>query len=492
MDLYQSIYRLLEEIGPGRMMSTAYDTAWVARLAELGEPIGERGLEWLRAHQLPDGSWGAAAPRYQHDRMVSTLAAMTALARRREAQDRARLERAQSALETASRGLGSDPAGETIGFEMIVPTLVGEAEALGTIGSRDDNLLIRLTRQREAKLAALPSRMISRSVTAAFSSEMAGEDGAYVLDTKNMQEKNGSVAHSPSATAYFILHVNRQATEALGYLRNIAANPDGGVVDVAPFDVFEQAWTLWNLALTSVIDGELLGRCQPHLDFLQNAWIPQKGTGFAAEYTPSDGDVSSVTYSVLTHFGRTADVETLLSYEESDHFRCYALEANPSTSANIHMLGALGHAGLEAKHPAVQKALQFLRRVQSPQTFWLDKWHASPYYPTAQAIMACGSYDSEMTHDAARWIVETQNPDGSWGYYLPTAEETAYCLQALIFWKRHGGRGPDDVLRRGAEWLSGHAEPPYPPLWIGKCLYCPVLVVRSAVLSALTLVREEL
>jgi hypothetical protein len=47
------------------------------------------------------------------------------------------------------------------------------------------------------------------------------------------------------------------------------------------------------------------------------------------------------------------------------------------------------------------------------------------------------------------------------------------------------------VLRRGAAWLAEHAEPPYPPLWIGKCLYCPVLVVRSAVLSALMLVAQE-
>jgi hypothetical protein len=31
---------------------------------------------------------------------------------------------------------------------------------------------------------------------------------------------------------------------------------------------------------------------------------------------------------------------------------------------------------------------------------------------------------------------------------------------------------------------------PYPPLWIGKCLYNPSLVIRSAVISALALVEQ--
>jgi hypothetical protein len=32
-------------------------------------------------------------------------------------------------------------------------------------------------------------------------------------------------------------------------------------------------------------------------------------------------------------------------------------------------------------------------------------------------------------------------------------------------------------------------DKPYPPLWIGKCLYSPQLVVRSAAISALALVQ---
>jgi halimadienyl-diphosphate synthase len=40
-------------------------------------------------------------------------------------------------------------------------------------------------------------------------------------------------------------------------------------------------------------------------------------------------------------------------------------------------------------------------------------------------------------------------------------------------------------LNIGRNWLEEHMDKPYPPLWIGKCLYSPTLVVRSAVIGAM-------
>jgi halimadienyl-diphosphate synthase len=101
--------------------------------------------------------------------------------------------------------------------------------------------------------------------------------------------------------------------------------------------------------------------------------------------------------------------------------------------------------------------------------------------------MACNGYVNDLVESAFDWIVHTQNPDGSWGYYMPTAEETAYCLQALAICQRTGRSAPKDVIRRGAIWLADHQADPFPPLWIDKCLYCPDVVVRSAILTALWL-----
>ncbi|HET90017.1 MAG TPA: cyclase [Chloroflexi bacterium] len=490
MDLEKELCKLLREIGDGRMMSTAYDTAWVARLSELDEPIGKRALEWLRAHQLEDGSWGASQPYYHHDRAISTLAAINALAQQGEQQDRTRLARAKEALKKALSGLDTDPAGETIGFEMIVPTLLNEARSLGTINHQETRVIEHLTPKRSAKLAALPDGMINRFVTLGFSAEMAGSDGMQILDTQNLQEADGSVSYSPSATAYFALYVHRCDPNALEYLENIAV--DGSVPNVAPFDVFEPAWVLWNLKHIP-LDDEMMALCQPHLDFLEHNWTPGRGMGFAAHYLPKDGDCTSITYDVLTHFGRSVDLDAVLHYESPYYFRCFDLESTPSISTNTHVLSALREAGLEKGHPAVQKALRFLREARTGHPFWFDKWHASPYYTTGLAINACLGYADDVAREAVQWTISTQNEDGSWGYYdMPTAEETAYCLQALTVWNQSKNNVPPDVLINGALWLREHIDPPYPPLWIGKCLYSPVLVVRSTILSALTLVRQTM
>jgi hypothetical protein len=71
---------------------------------------------------------------------------------------------------------------------------------------------------------------------------------------------------------------------------------------------------------------------------------------------------------------------------------------------------------------------------------------------------------------------------------LATAEETAYAIQALWVWNERVSKVPKSIFKNGARWLKEHMNQPYPPLWIGKCLYNPSLVIHSAVISALTLV----
>ena len=99
------ISKLIDEIGPGHMSSTAYDTAWAARLGEVDWNLSSRSLGWLAENQLPDGSWGAKAPMYYHDRVLCTLAAMIALTYRgRRGQDKLQIERGRLALERIVSG----------------------------------------------------------------------------------------------------------------------------------------------------------------------------------------------------------------------------------------------------------------------------------------------------------------------------------------------------------------------------------------------------
>lgn len=497
MDVRQNFIEILKEAGLSKITRSSYDTAWIARLGEIDRPLSLQALNWISENQLSDGSWGASAPYYYHDRIICTLAAITALATRgRRTQDRRQIERGQQALELlgqgATRGLVADPGGATVGFEMLMPTLLAEAEALQLISRQgEQRMLGRLSRQRAAKIASLPGRLINRHVSVAFSTEMAGTEGLNLLDVENIQEANGCVAFSPAATAYFLLNV-RQDPNALAWLNKIVVN--GAVPYTTPIDVFEYGWVLWNLSLAGILDEELIRLCQPHLNALESLWIQGKGIAAVGGLSLQDGDTTAMAYDTLLRLGRRGDLSGVLYYEQGDHFRCFALESNPSLSTNVHVLGALRQAGYGAQHPTIQKILSFLAHVQTKSqngAFWFDKWHASPYYTTSHAVIECAEYANELVRPAVDWIIKTQNADGSWGFYMPTAEETAYCLQALSIWKRQENSNvPAEILKRGADWLVRHKDLPYPMLWIGKCLYCPELVVSSAILCALALVEQ--
>jgi halimadienyl-diphosphate synthase len=487
---------VLKQIGPGKMSHTAYDTAWVARMGDIDPDLGSQALEWISENQLPDGSWGARDTYYYHDRVISTLAAMIALAHRgRHVRDKNQIEKGLIALEritaTATKGLAVDSNRTTVGFEMIVPTLIAEAEQLGIIKQQKERILGKLAHIREIKMKKLAGIQISRFITIAHSSEMTGRDKMDLLEIENLQEKNGSVGNSPAASAYFANSVRKGDEKAMSYLKNVM-HSDGGVSFAAPFDIFERSWVLWNLALTGKVSDEIRALCKPHIAHLVDKWDKQNGVSFSETYTPKDGDDTSITFSALSQFGISLDVQAVLNYEEKEYFRCYSLEANSSISVNVHALEALKQAGFEKEHPSAIKIIKYLQHNQTEYTYWLDKWHISPYYPTSHAIIAAHHYDFEMCERAINWILQTQKADGSWGSIpnFSTAEETAYCIQALKIWEKYHGKIQEGRVAKALLWLEKNCEPPYPSLWIGKALYCPVHVVRSTILSALELARQ--
>ena len=391
----------------------------------------------------------------------------------------------------ATRQLKIETCPATVGFEVIIPTLVHQAEELGIIKQQGDRILGKIGRLRKAKMEKLKGIKISRLTTIAHSAEMAGTDNLSLFDADNLQEQNGSISNNPAATAYFAMYVKPGDQKALDYLRKVSSS-DGGAPSFAPFDILERAWVLSNLLLTNEKDDpEIRELCKPHIDYLEQNWKIGKGLGFSAEYSLTDGDDTSVGQRVLSDFGRIPDIKALHGYEEENWFRCYHLEVNPSLDVNIHFLDTFKQIGYEAGHPSVIKIIKFLQGTQNSSGYWFDKWHASPYYTTSHAIIACLEYDKDMCEKAINWILGTQRSDGSWGFYNDsTAEETAYCIQALNSWYRHGKKISKEKIWLARNWLLKHTEMAHNPFWIDKTLYCPELVVQSAVLSALSLTKD--
>ena len=131
-----------------------------------------------------------------------------------------------------------------------------------------------------------------------------------------------------------------------------------------------------------------------------------------------------------------------------------------------------------------------MREERIDNRYWIDKWHTSPYYVTSHAIISLVDLNPQLAEDSVNWILETQKTHGGWGHQSTTAEETAYCLQALLVWKKHGHEVPETILNKGLDWLIQNMHHPYPPLWMAKCLYSPTLVVRSTIMSVLMLAKE--
>jgi hypothetical protein len=140
-----------------------------------------------------------------------------------------------------------------------------------------------------------------------------------------------------------------------------------------------------------------------------------------------------------------------------------------------------------------ERVIAALLYQQLYQSFWIDKWHISPYYATTHTVLALLKLKEyrliEYSH-AIEWISHTQHPDGSWGFFGEgTQEETAYALLALLHYDDHIGEVDGDLIKRGIDYLLANYHPDvrHPELWIAKTLYTPHNIVNAAILAAFAL-----
>jgi len=486
-DWYKELKALFtNQVGKGEIAGAAYDTAWVASIPDPehpDRPAFPQAMEWLRLHQNSDGSWGAGVE-YYHDRILSTLAATLVIAQWNKS------EWADYQVSAGIRAIWrqmaclSRDASETVGFELILPTLLKQAERLGfnlpyfSFTVYED--------QRREKLALIPQKILySRHSTSTFSLEFLGDSVDSTRLNGDLQEKNGSIASSPAATSYFFRHTGDPGAKK--FLETVVAQNKGSVPTLAPADILEMAWCLYNLYLVEETFPE---GAIPCLNTLSDLWTDH-GVSLGRYFTPLDLDDTALTFFVLVKSGRNISPDVFLEYELEDHFRCLPYERDASPSVHIHLLEALKACAPFAHYQRMSdKTLQFLGRTLHSGIFWFDKWQSSPYYTTAHGILALLALDGELVESAIMWFLQTQRPDGSWGYLSGTTEETAYGLQALTYCARCGLSIPREALSKAAQYLTHSAEREnvhYPPLWIGKTLYSPTWIVHSAVLSALAM-----
>src|SRR6266542_3456377 len=475
---------VLSSLGSGTMSETAYDTAWVARVKVPQRPAAPyfpTALRWLVGHQRADGSWGATIP-VLHDRVVSTLIAAITLAERPGTNHAGAVARAQAYLASSLIHLDQD-VGETVGFELIMPTLLARARRLGLSLPYEQRSSIDAL--RADKMRRLPIGFVySGPSPLTHSLEFLGDDLQPDL-ARRCQAPNGSFAASPSATAYFLTHQWDEA--AATYLRAVLAlTPTGGACNVFPFEVFEKAWVLSHLGPLA----PRVPRYQQRVAELATTWSPI-GVGFTSVGSVPDGDDTAIVFRVLHGGGFPVRPEVFKLFEADDYFFTFPLERNQSVSTNAHVLHGLQDYGdFPGRERMIGKAITFLRASRLPGGMWRDKWHASPYYATGRVILALAGADEsagELVGPAVDWLVETQHENGSWSAFQRsgTCEETAYALQALASLPQPS-RSALTAMARASGYLWERLDTwDFPELWVGKGLYAPHAVIRAAILGAL-------
>ncbi len=163
-------------------------------------------------------------------------------------------------------------------------------------------------------------------------------------------------------------------------------------------------------------------------------------------------------------FDRDNNLELLCKVPFADH-NAMIDPSSPDLAGRV--LEAFGKLGLRTGHPAVDRAIEYLRATQEADGSWFGRWGVNYVYGTWQAIeglRAVGLSTTDVAVSAgADWLARHQQPCGGWGEtpdsYVdpslagcgtPTASQTAWAVAGLLAAGRHESR----EARRGVQWLA--------------------------------------
>jgi halimadienyl-diphosphate synthase len=480
---------VLDTHRPG-IAGVAYDTAWLAGVPARHDRRQSRfptSLRWLTDHQLPDGSWGSRV-RYEHDRILCTLAALAPLAQfGRRDEDRIAVEAGTRYLWQHGHLLRHEPV-EMVGFELLLPTLIQRARLAGV--NVPPHLDV-YTAERARKLELIPAEALySPHATVVHSLEFLG-DQVDLQRLRAAQGANGAIGNSPAATAFFLSQA--EEPRAQRYLEHCLEWTDSATAPVLhPCETFELLWAAYHLFLAGVPAQRLLSPAERQ--HLKHA-LAEGGVSLSPTFPIPDADDTAVALLLMQQLGEAVDPGVLRAFEARDGtFVSFPYERHSSVGVNVHVLHALARVpGYPEAEARIRKIVEYLVDEHSG-LYWIDKWHISPLYATSHVVRVAEHLTPEqarpLTHLLERsreWLRQSQNADGSWGFYgQPTAEETAYGLLALSAASSRHDERDRKRCAAAADYLSTAADADMPALWIDKCLYTPPLVVRAAIDAALT------
>jgi squalene-hopene/tetraprenyl-beta-curcumene cyclase len=162
-------------------------------------------------------------------------------------------------------------------------------------------------------------------------------------------------------------------------------------------------------------------------------------------------------------FDRDNNCELLCKVPFADH-NAMIDPSSPDLAGRV--IEAFGRIGLRQGHPAIDRAVSYLRKSQEADGSWYGRWGVNYVYGTWQAVEGLRAVgvpaDDQAVTGAAEWLIRHQRPCGGWGEspdsYAdprqagrgdPTPSQTAWALAGLLA----AGRHDSQASRRGVQWL---------------------------------------
>jgi squalene-hopene/tetraprenyl-beta-curcumene cyclase len=137
-----------------------------------------------------------------------------------------------------------------------------------------------------------------------------------------------------------------------------------------------------------------------------------------------------------------------------------------SADLTARMLEMFSWLNVSRTHPAVKRAIEFVWNNQDAEHCWYGRWGVNYLYGTWQSLVGLTRIGVPLTdariRRAANWLKSVQDADGGWGETprsyddpslkgkgAPTASQTAWAIMGLIA----AGEGESAAVHRGVRWL---------------------------------------
>nr|ADH29869.1 e-beta farnesene synthase [Pinus sylvestris] len=383
---------------------SAYDTAWVARVPAIdgsSRPQFPQTVDWILKNQLKDGSWGTESHFLLSDRLLATLSCVLALLKWKvgHVQVEHGIEFIKSNLEAIKDESNQDSC--VTDFEIIFPSLIGEAQSLH-LGLPYNLPYVRMLQmKRREKLANLPRDEIHGGTL--LSSLEGIQDTVEWERIMEVQSQDGSFSGSPASTACVFMHTGDM--KCLQFLNSVLTKFGISVPFLYPVDLLEGLLMVDNIVRLG-IDRHFEKEIKEILDCVYRHWNESLNP-------VADLEITALGFRLLRLHRYSVTPAVFENFKDADgHFFGSTSQFNKNVASMLSLYRAsqLAFPGETILDEARDFATKYLREALEKSeifTAWNNKqnlsqeiqyelensWHAS--VSRVEAKRYCQGYSSD-------------------------------------------------------------------------------------------------